>query len=900
MHSPPSQGSRPTHVPLPPTSQPFLSPTFVQSPSGPAPSFPIPFLLRSMRPRATSSYASESPTLAFPEPQLHRATSARAIPRRNSGTSPLTPPALPPRSSPSLRTPGTESVGPQRQLDLSEHSLDSATGLELFQSGKIPESEQEWDRFVPPQALEALGKKEVERQSVLFEVFKSELDYVNDLQIMEEVYMAPILIASHEIMTEEKGRIFVSEVFWNLSDILAHHRHMLRSLFSRQRDQHPLIQSVADIILDNALLFTPKYESYIKHSPLSLERHQKELDQNPRYRDFIQRCSEDPRLKKRDFKTLFSRPVTRLPRLKLILERIQKLTAEDHPDLETIPIVLTVLQDFIKSSEPGIAAAEDKVKFGSLLKSLVDPQGEITDLDLFDYSRTLVHSGPLARQKSDSRHSWSDVFGALLDNYFLLLKEETNTSGTIKHHHVVRPIPLEYLQLAYFDESLEVRKGRADNGSFINLSSTKQNMYPFTIYHASTNIPRRYTLYTRTSAARAKWYSAFVDAIGVRKARQDANKWYGPQSLNDSFFRQPSRTPFAPGTHFTGRTICAAPFSFQKRNYLAVGCTNGIYVGIRTDSSFRKVLGFVNPTSIVALPEFNKFLVHFEMALVSYPLDLVVRVSQGHAAPAALSDSVERLAQKDGNVSFVKAGRVAHRSLIVYATKSFIHVTLHVLELARQDETTSYRSFGSPMPIPRDAHDATFVSQHVAICGAKTIHIFDPMNMTISSPTVVPNFSDSTRGGSNSSLHVLREKCDGAKILGLLRCEKAGILLVYDEFGCYVDNRGQPVRSAGYIPWESKATGYAHRGPHVLLFSAKFVEVRTIASGKLVQVIEGGDVRLLHSGLTKEDMLVAAMTGDVEDESGLSEKILELVPTMAIDVQTPVARAEQHWDEWDV
>jgi RHO1 GDP-GTP exchange protein 1/2 len=67
------------------------------------------------------------------------------------------------------------------------HSFDSATRLELFHSGEIPTSEQEWDRFVPPQALEALGKKEVERQSVLFEVFKSELDYVNDLQIIKEV-----------------------------------------------------------------------------------------------------------------------------------------------------------------------------------------------------------------------------------------------------------------------------------------------------------------------------------------------------------------------------------------------------------------------------------------------------------------------------------------------------------------------------------------------------------------------------------------------------------------------------------------------------------------------------------------------------------------------------------------
>ena len=130
-------------------------------------------------------------------------------------------------------------------------------------------------------------------------------------------------------------------------------------------------------ILD-ALLFTPEYESYIKHSPLSLEHHLKELDRNPRYKDFIESCSQDPRLRKRDFKTLLSRPVTRLPRLQLVVERIQKLTDVDHPDLETISIVLTVLRDFIKSSEPGIAAAEEKVKFGALRKSLVEPQDDIT------------------------------------------------------------------------------------------------------------------------------------------------------------------------------------------------------------------------------------------------------------------------------------------------------------------------------------------------------------------------------------------------------------------------------------------------------------------------------------------------------------------------------------------
>lgn len=115
-----------------------------------------------------------------------------------------------------------------------------------------------------------------------------------------------------------------------------------------------------------------------------------------------------------------------------------------------------------------------------------------------------------------------------------------------------------------------------------------------------------------------------------------------------------------------------------------------------------------------------------------------------------------------------------------------------------------------------------------------------------------------------------------------------------------MDSHGKPARSAGYISWECKATAYAHRGPHLLLFSPRFIEVRGLASGKLVQVIEGKDVRLVHSGLTKEDMLVAAMTGDIEDENGLSEKVQELVQTTAIDAQELMGRVEQQWDEWDV
>ena len=170
----------------------------------------------------------------------------------------------------------------------------------------------------------------------------------------------------------------------------------------------------------------------------------------------------------------------------------------------------------------------------------------------------------------------------------------------------------------------------------------------------------------------------------------------------------------------------------QGKNYLAVGCTSGIYVGIRADScelahfrlsesltrlgaAFRRVLDFIKPTSIAALPDSNSVIVHCENVIFSYPLDLFIRVSLGDAAIQELDHSAERLAQKDGHVLFCKAGRVANRTLgkqvnislynigysvqiVAYATKSFVNVTLSILEAIPWNgkrNTTSYRPFGS-------------------------------------------------------------------------------------------------------------------------------------------------------------------------------------------------------------
>jgi hypothetical protein len=129
--------------------------------------------------------------------------------------------------------------------------LHTDEGLRLFQTGELPDRDEEWYKLVTPEAREALGKSEVQRQSVIFEVFKAEREYVFDLEAVREVFIDALRSASPPIIRESFLNKFINEVFGNLDQLLAHHQRMLGALFARQREQHPVVQSISDIILDS-------------------------------------------------------------------------------------------------------------------------------------------------------------------------------------------------------------------------------------------------------------------------------------------------------------------------------------------------------------------------------------------------------------------------------------------------------------------------------------------------------------------------------------------------------------------------------------------------------------------------------------------------------------------------
>lgn len=797
--------------------------------------------------------------------------------------------------------------------ELSSLTLDSNEGLRRFQAGELGENDEEWHRLVPKSALEVVDNQEVQRQSVIFEIIKSERDYVRDLELVRDVFVDPLINTCP--IPQQRLRGYVSEVFYNLDDILAHHKRMLERLFELQREQHPLITNFASIILDTSFAFRPAYEQYIKHYPLSEAYHRKELKRNPKYQYFLSQCGQDPRVRKRDLITFLSRPVTRLPRLLLLLTTTQKRTPPDHTDQETLTLLVGLLGDFIKSTQPGIEAAESKVKFWELCESLSYQKGEIIDLDLYDESRTLVHSGPLARRytsRTEVTYTWVDLHVALLDNYLLLLKPETRSNGSIRHNVISRPIPLEYLRLAAFEAPPESRREKAtftveQARLFDSFRSRHRPMYPLTIYHASATFIRRYTLYASSESERELWRRAMVEAIGLRKVRQDANMWYAPDTVVEGFFRLSNGLASQiSSSRITGKIRTATSFMIEGRTIVAVGCSSGIYVAARGKPDFRRVLKKANVAYIEALPSLNKIIVHSDDGLEAYSLAAMALVGLGTARPQDLDASRERVSEQNVAIVLTRVVRIMGRTIVLYATKSFMQVTLHALEaLSVPDLTTnprrsigsgspSFRSFGEPTWIPKDSHDIVALHKTIGVCAERGIHVFDPTNLSASgaNATVIPNFSEPTE-----PMQLLKQRSASAKPLGLVKVASNELLVVFDELGCYIDRHGVPCRSSGYLRWETKATSYAHRGEHVFLFSPEFIEIRSLATGKLVQVIEGSDIRLVHAS---ERGMFVAMRGDDKGGGGPSDTLVELVETADLTAQQQTSSVPGVWDEWDM
>nr|ODN81229.1 hypothetical protein L203_05735 [Cryptococcus depauperatus CBS 7841] len=235
----------------------------------------------------------------------------------------------------------------------------------------------EWHDLVDRAFCNSLTKQEQRRQGLWWELIKGEREYVRDMGIVCNVFMQSLRDCRTPVIEPARLELFSVEVFSNAAQIYHVHIKILKRLMERQRQEWPLLATATDIFLQSLLEIADLYDAYMKNYPFAQASVRRELATNDAFQQFINSCTTASLTYKRDIFVFLSRPVTRFPRMLLILDALLRATPVDHSDCEDIPILKELLERVVKSSQPGIESAEGKIKLWNTAERLLFRKGEI-------------------------------------------------------------------------------------------------------------------------------------------------------------------------------------------------------------------------------------------------------------------------------------------------------------------------------------------------------------------------------------------------------------------------------------------------------------------------------------------------------------------------------------------
>ncbi|KAF8809527.1 hypothetical protein BYT27DRAFT_7187842 [Phlegmacium glaucopus] len=759
-------------------------------------------------------------------------------------------------------------------------NLQSIAQLRTFQSamGKGVPGKWEWHDIVPADIIkQRFSKQEAKRQSIIFELIKGEMAYVKDLENIMHIYIIPLRKADPPIIHRDRLDQFCDDVFHNYNELFTHHKKLVDKLHEVQREQHPHVRSITAALFDAALNFRDAYMEYIPNYPIAAYRIDDEMANNVSFKNFVDQCIRHPDAHRLDMKNFINRPIPRLLRYELLLKGIMDESPAGHDDLETIPNVIDVIKALGKETEPGVFSAKQKVEVWRYNANLAFKAGEYIDMDLLDQNRSLVHSGRLLRQPDSGLewNGWTELHVLLFDNYLVMTKPKEK-DGVQKYQVHRRPVPLDLLTLVNFTDPPTQRgagilrnlrggerhgePGTANPGLSPETATDSRSVYPLTLHH-NGRMGGPHILYAESLQIRNEWKKKLEEALGLRKIVQESNKVFEVEYLSMDTFVMPPMAAGAAGptwnqdSQFTGRVTCSVPFNTPDgRALVAIGCTEGVWIGFRHDpKSIRRVLHLKMVTQCAMLEDFGIFLVLADKALFAYHIEALVP-SSPHGAHTS---QVPQKLSGTKDVHFFSVGTLQGRTLIVYMKKKGLESIFRVLEPVSDKINERVKApvgFGSRLGfrsaksewfrvyrdffLPSDSFDVIFLKARIAIFCAKG---FEIMNLQDFDSITIPHREDPRHSH-------LSKRWDSVRPLGMFKSTDQEFLLCYDEFGLYVDKHGDPCRTIGTIEWEGTAERVAFHAPYVLLFDSRFIEIRHVETGRLVQIISGSDVRCIWDG----------------------------------------------------
>uniref|UniRef100_A0A672UZQ7 Intersectin-1 n=1 Tax=Strigops habroptila TaxID=2489341 RepID=A0A672UZQ7_STRHB len=335
--------------------------------------------------------------------------------------------------------------------------------------------------------LDMLTPTERKRQGYIHELIVTEENYVNDLQLVTEIFQKPLM--ESELLTEKE----VAMIFVNWKELIMCNIKLLKALRVRKKmsgEKMP-VKMIGDILTAQL----PHMQPYIRFCSCQLNGAaliQQKTDEVPEFKDFVKRLAMDPRCKGMPLSSFLLKPMQRVTRYPLIIKNIIENTPENHPDHSHLKHALEKAEELCSQVNEGVREKENSDRL-EWIQAHVQCEGLSEQLVFNSVTnclgpRKFLHSGKLYKAKSNK-----ELYGFLFNDFLLLTQiiKPLGSSGTDKVFS-----PKSNLQYKMYKTPIFL------NEVLVKLPTDPSGDEP--IFHIS-HIDRVYTLRAESINERTAW-----------------------------------------------------------------------------------------------------------------------------------------------------------------------------------------------------------------------------------------------------------------------------------------------------------------------------------------------------------------------------------------------------------
>ncbi|KAM6915345.1 intersectin-2a isoform 2-T2 [Xenentodon cancila] len=366
--------------------------------------------------------------------------------------------------------------------------------------------------------LDTMTPQERKRQGYIHELIQTEETYVDDLELVLEVF--------HKPMTES-GRLTEAEmavIFVNWRELIMCNTKLLKALrvLKKTGGENMPVQLIGDLLASELAHMQP----YIRFCSCQLNAAallQSKTHDQPDFKEFLKKIATNYRCKGMPLSSFLLKPMQRITRYPLLIKNILEHTPDGHADRGPLRVALERAEELCSQVNEGVREKENSDRL-EWIQNHVQCEGPIEHLAFNSLTnclgpRKLLHSGRLYKTKS-SRELWAFLF-----NDFLLLTHSAkpfSSSGPDKLFS-----PKTSIQLKMYKTPLFL------NEVLVKMPPDPSSDEP--LFHVS-HIDRVYTLKTETLSERTAWVQKIKSASEhfIETEKKKREKAYQARSLKTS------------------------------------------------------------------------------------------------------------------------------------------------------------------------------------------------------------------------------------------------------------------------------------------------------------------------------------------------------------------------------